>query len=231
VAETNVGDAVALRFEAIAGISVTAEIIEPDGTTGAPVPVPPDPDEPTQYPFTFIPNRIGVWRVRFRASGQTVATETYTVTVTDTATGPAPFATAATISAIWRDLAGDEEYRADLLCRFATQIIRQHVPNIDERIADGRLASEIPTFVCAQMVLRVLRNPSGVAAETVGPWSVTYGSQGTQATGALYLAADELALLTGTPAGARRGHAAAIYSRNVFLPGRYVKPRAWSAEV
>ncbi len=230
MASTNVGDAVALKFEAIAGISVTAEIIEPDGTIGSPVPVTADPAEPDTYPFTFIPDVTGVWRVRFKGSGAAVATETYTVTVTDTASGPAPFATAATIELVWRDLTPDEEARADTLCRFASQIIRTQVPGIDTRIAAGQLAADVAAFVCTQMVLRVMRNPSGVAAETVGPWSVTYGSTGTQATGALYLSDAEMALLTGTPAGTRRGYATAVYSHNGFLHHNR-RPRAWGAEV
>ncbi len=231
MASTNVGDAVALKFEAIAGISVTAEVIEPDGTIGAPVPVAPDPAEPDTYPFTFIPDITGVWRVRFKGSGAAVATETYTVTVTDTASGPAPFATAATIELVWRDLSPDEEARADTLCRFASQIIRTQVPGIDARIAAGQLSPDVASFVCTQMVLRVMRNPSGVAAETVGPWSVTYGSTGTQATGALYLSESEMALLTGTPAGTRRGYARAVYSHNGFLCYKNHRPRAWGAEV
>jgi hypothetical protein len=231
VAETNVGDAVALVFTAVEGVSVSAEIIAPDGTAAPPADVDANAEEPDQYPFTFIPDRTGVWRVRFRASGQAVATETYTVTVTDTASGMAPFATSATVETMWRDLTAEEEARADVLCRYASQIIRQEVPSIDERIADGRISGEIATFVCTQMVLRVLRNPSGVAAESVGPWSVTYGSVGTQATGALYLAEIEMRMLTGLPAGARRGKASAVYSRNVFLPDRYTRPRAWSAEI
>ncbi len=231
MASTNVGDAVALTFEAIAGIAVTAEIIEPDGSIGNPVPVDPDPTEPKDYPFVFVPDRVGIWRVRFRGSGAAVATETYTVTVTDYASGPAPFATAVTIETVWRDLTPEEEARADTLCRYASQIIRQAVPGIDARIAAGLLSPDVAAFVCTQMVLRVLRNPSGVAAETVGPWSVTYGSTGTQATGALYISADELALLTGTPAGARRGFAKAVYSHNSFGLYRHVRPRAWDAEV
>lgn len=231
MASTNVGDAVALVFEAVAGISVTAEVISPDGSIAPPVAVDPDTTEPENYAFTFIPDRVGVWRVRFKGSGMAVATETYTVTVTDTASGPAPFATAATIETIWRDLTPEEENRADTLCRFASEMIRQAVPGIDERLASGDLSGDLAAFVAAQMVLRVLRNPSGVAAETVGPWSVTYGSTGTQATGALFLGEAEMALLTGTPAGSRRGYARAVHSANAFLPHRRTRPRAWDAEV
>lgn len=230
MANTNVGDAVALTFEAIAGIAVTAEIIAPDGTIGDPVPVPADGTEPDQFPFVFVPDRTGVWRVRFKGSGAAIATETYTVTVTDTAFGPAPFATAATIETVWRDLVPDEEARADTLCWYASEIIRQAVPGIDDRITSGALNGDVAAFVTTQMVLRVMRNPSGVAAETVGPWSVTYGSTGTQATGVLYLSDAELALLTGTPTGARRGYAKAVYSKSRFLPV-HRPARAWDAEV
>lgn len=229
MASTNVGDAVGLIFEAVSGVSVTAQVIAPDGTFAAPVPVAPDPAEDENYPFTFIPTTTGVWRVRFQASGQAVATETYTVTVTDTATGAAPFATADTIATMWRSLSAEETERADTLCRYASAIIRTRVPGIDERISTGKLAGSVAGYVCASMVLRVMRNPSGVAAESVGPWSVTYGSVGTQATGALYLSEEDLALLRGAPVGARAGYVRAVRSFNPWMPrgGRW---RAWDAE-
>jgi hypothetical protein len=223
-----VGDAVELTFEAVAGISVTAQVIAPYGLA-APVPVAPDTTDPANFPFTFIPDVVGVWRVQFRGSGAAVATETYTVTVTDTASGPAPFATSATIAVMWRDLSPDEASRCDVLCRYASELIRAKVPGVDARVISGALNAGIPELVCAQMVMRVLRNPSGVAAETVGPWSVTYGSSGTQATGLLTLTDEDLALLTGTTPGARRGYAALIMSPSQFSP-RYARWRAWDAE-
>lgn len=229
MADTNVGDAVGLVFQAVAGIAVTAEVILPSGVIGDPVPVAADGSVPENYPFTFIPDHTGVWRVRFKGSGAAVATETYTVTVTDTASGPAPFATSATVETVWRDLTAEEQARADTLCRFASGIMRQAVPGLDARITGGKLPADLAAFVCTAMVLRVMRNPSGVAAETVGPWSVTYGSTGTQATGALYLSEAELALLTGTPAGSRRGIAKAVHSDNRFWPAKPYR-RAWGAE-
>jgi hypothetical protein len=224
----NVDDAVALTFEAVAGISVTATVTGPYGSA-APVPVAPDATTPAHYPFTFIPDATGIWRVTFRGSGAAVATETYTVTVTDPATGAAPYATSATIEAMWRDMTAEEETRADTLCRYASEIIRAKVPTLDARIAAGKVAADLPALICAQMVLRVLRNPSGVAAETVGPWSVTYGSSGTQATGALLLTDEDMALLTGTPVGARRGYVKAVWSHSRFAP-RQPHRRAWGAE-
>lgn len=229
MARTNVGDAVALTFEAISGISVTAQIIDPAGTLTAPVPVPADTDDDSHYTYTFIPNARGVWRVHFAGSGQAVASETYEVVVTDLSTGPAPYATSDTIETMWRPLSGEEAIRADTLCRYASQIVRTRIPSIDPRITAGKLDPDVAAFVCAQMVLRVMRNPSGVAAETVGPWSVTYGSSGTQATGALYLSDDDIALLTGLASGARSGYVRAVYSHNRFLPSR-AGVRAWGAE-
>ncbi len=230
MAATNVGDAVALTFEAVAGISVTAEIINPAGQRSAPVTVTPDTDNPAHYTLTFIPDAIGIWRVHFAGSGQAVASETYTVEVDDEASGRAPYATAATIAAMWRPLSSEETGRADALCRYASEIIRTRVPSLDDRIAAGKVSSVVAQWVCAAMVLRVVRNPSGVAAESVGPWSVTYGSSGTQATGALYLSDEELALLSGLAPGARSGHVAAIFQSSRFV-GRAGKWKAWGAEV
>lgn len=230
MASTNVDDAVALTFEAIAGISVTASVIDPAGNVSGPTPVAADTDDDSHYTYTFIPNRKGIWRVSFKGSGQAVASETYEVEVSDPASGPAPYATSATIELMWRGLSAEESARADVLCRFASQIIRTRVPGVDARIASGALDADVTAFVCASMVLRVMRNPSGVAAETVGPWSVTYGSTGTQATGALYLTPDDIALLTGLANGGRSGYVRAVVSANRFLPGR-AGWKAWGAEV
>lgn len=229
MASTNVGDAVQLTFEAIAGISVTAELIPPSGAAAAAVTVPADTTDTAHYPFTFVPDRTGIWRVLFKASGAAVASETYTVSVTDTSTGPAPFATSATIEEMWRDLSPTEETQADALCRYASAIIRAEVPSVDARVAAGTLSADLPTLVCAQMVMRVMKNPSGVAAETVGPWSVTYGSSGTQATGALVLTDADLALLTGTLPGGRRGTVRTIHTSSRFAP-RAEPVRAFGAE-
>lgn len=228
MASTNVGDAVQLTFEAVPAISVTATLIAPYGAA-PPVTVAADSTVPANYPFTFIPDAVGVWRVKFAGSGAAVATETYTVTVTDTASGPAPYATSATIMTMWRDLTPEEADRCDVLCRYASALIRAKAPGVDARVASGRLDAGIPEMVCAQMVLRVLRNPSGIAAETVGPWSVTYGSTGTEASGRLTLTEEDLALLTGTASGARRGHAAVVHSSSPFAPRGY-RTRAWGAE-
>lgn len=230
MATTNVDDAVALTFEAIANISVTVELIDPAGARSAPVQVMPDTDNPAHYTFTFIPDRVGIWRAHFEGTGQAVASETYTIEVTDNASGAAPYATAATITTMWRALSTEETGRADTLCRYASAIIRTRVPNIDERIAAGKLDPSVAAYVCASMVLRVMRNPSGVAAESVGPWSVTYGSSGTQATGALFLSDEDMALLRGFAPGIRSGHVAAVYQASRWV-GRAGKWRAWDAEL
>lgn len=229
MASTSVGDAVQLTFEAIAGLDVAATVIPPAGPTWTET-VPADTTNPAHYPYTIIPTSVGTWRVHFAASGQAVASETYTISVTDEASGPPPYATSATVAAMWRDLSTAEAAQVDVLCAYASAIIRAKVPSVDARVAGGALSAQIPELVCAQMVLRVLRNPSGIAAETVGPYSVTYGSTGTEASGRLTLTDEDIALLTGTIAGARRGNSRAIYSPNRFAPDGRVRVTAWGAE-
>jgi hypothetical protein len=230
MAETNVGDAVQLTFEAIAGLAVAATVIPPGAGTPFTDPVPADTTAPAHYPYTVIPDRRGVWRVHFAASGQGVASETYTVSVTDESAGPAPYATSATVAGMWRDLSPAEATQVDVLCRYASAIIRAKVPTVDARVTSGVLNADIPALVCAQMVLRVLRNPSGIAAETVGPYSVTYGSTGTEASGRLTLTDEDVALLTGTPAGGRRGTSRRICCPSRFAPAGPPLIRAFGAE-
>lgn len=139
------------------------------------------------------------------------------------------YASSTDIAAMWRDLTPVEVTRADVLCGYASEIMRNRVPTLDDRIASGACSAVVARLVCVQMVTRVLRNPAGVAAETVGPWSVQYELRAnTEAIGRLVLTPDDLALLTGTPPGARSGYVAAVYSANRFAPrpGR----RAWDCE-
>ncbi len=225
---TNVGDPVSLIFDAVPNVSVTATVLPPIGQVwpAEPVAASTTPGEEDQYPYTFWPDRTGLWRVTFRATGSAVASATYNVTVTDPTAGPPPYATSDDIAAMWRTLTDEETTRADVLCRLASQLMRTRVPVLDERIADGRTPAEAATLVCSQMVIRSLRNPGGIASETTGPWSVTY-STAAQTNQGLVLLAEDIALLLGVDP-ARLGRVGQINLRP-GLPS--AARRAWGAEI
>lgn len=225
---TAAGSTVTVEYHTTPGSDVTAQIFNHAGTPDAP-PAAVAESEPGLYVTTFTPDHAGVWRVAWRSvKDTTTVTKSVPVAVADPS-GGVPYATAETIAEMWRPLSGDDTERAEALCGYASAVIRTRVSHVDARIAAGTLSPAVVGYVCASMVLRVMRNPSGVAAETVGPWSVTYGSTGTQATGALYLTEEDLALLRGAPVGTRAGHARAVLSANPFVSTRS-RWRAWGAE-
>lgn len=85
----------------------------------------------------------------------------------------------------------------------AEVIIRNEVPDIDERLADLDIAPDEATvvFVVAQMVMRALGNPRRVRQEGVGPYNTTYAGDNP---GSLWMDDDELAMLRGESARGRQ---------------------------
>jgi hypothetical protein len=71
------------------------------------------------------------------------------------------------------------------------------VPELDQRVADGRLSVETVKAVVKAMVLRVLRNPDGLRQFTSDDASFTRDNA--VSGGLLYLSPEERALLTGVP--------------------------------
>lgn len=109
-----------------------------------------------------------------------------------------PYATADDVQAIWtgRTLTAAERDTAELLCRYASAIIRSKVPSVDARLADGSLDPDLPTIVCSSVVIRYMDNPDRVTQEqeSVGPFtrSVTFAAA---VAGGLSPTDDELELL------------------------------------
>lgn len=66
----------------------------------------------------------------------------------------------------------------------------------EARIADGRLSASVAVSVVEDMVVRVLRNLRGLRQVSIDDYSATIDSA--ISTGQLYLAADELARLSGS---------------------------------
>lgn len=130
---------------------------------------------------------------------------------------PATLATTYDVAGMWRTLEDEELTGVEYLLAFASAIIRNRVPNIDARLADGTLDPILVAGVIASMVVRVAQRPAGVQSESTGPFSVTYAN----AASGLAITDDELALLT--PVGTRRRKVGTI---QLGLPS-YCEPR-WS---
>ena len=79
----------------------------------------------------------------------------------------------------------------------AEQMVRDEVPSLDARLADGRLAPETVTRVVCDMVLALLRNPSGYTSQTAGEFSYSYAGTPGGAGGILRLSAADRRLLGG----------------------------------
>ncbi len=72
-----------------------------------------------------------------------------------------------------RPLTDAERDLAAVLLEDAETLIRAKIPDLDERIADGRLRREVVVMIEANAVVRVLRNPGGYRSETAGDYSYT----------------------------------------------------------
>lgn len=76
---------------------------------------------------------------------------------------------------------------AELLLEAASDVIREHAPLVSQ-------LTPVPPrvkLICLQMVTRFIENPSGVAREVIGNYSVDYG----EAAQAMYLTEQEEAIL------------------------------------
>lgn len=99
----------------------------------------------------------------------------------------------------FRPLADDETRVATTLLADAWVELLARVPDLDGRMADGRVSDGLVRRVVAAMVVRVLRNP-----EAIRQWSVddaSFTRDQLVSSGVLYASPDEIGLLIGTPAG------------------------------
>ena len=105
------------------------------------------------------------------------------------------------VAARWRTLTTEEAYSASVLLDRVSALMRQSSPNLDARIAANPDLALIASGIAVDAVLRVLDNPRGVVAETVGPWS--FRRSDAVADGWLYLTSQELAQLNSGAAAPR----------------------------
>lgn len=102
----------------------------------------------------------------------------------------------------------------------AELLIRARIPDLDARIADGRLDVMTVRMIEAEAVLRLVRNPAGYTSETDGSYSYTLSEA--VASGRLSILPEEWALL-----GVRRGaFVIRPLIRPAFGPGRLPRSRS-----
>lgn len=219
---TYVGDAVEVTFSTTPGATVTVTWIGPDGQVVVPAtPVPESPAASGKYPHLLTPTTPGMWEARFIATGTATETEPYYLRALAIG-GPPPLATVAEVVELFRTLTPAEEGLTKALLRQASTMVRSR-PGVIARIADGTLDAEMVGHAVVTMVLRVLRNPGGLRAETVGPFSRTFDT--TVAAGQLVISDTELAILNPPSTAGTAQPARTIMARPGPLLTAWVAPR------
>jgi len=193
----DVGDAIELTFSTVAGATVTFTLLSPDQTAVLDtVDVAETPALSGLFPYTFVCDAPGVWTAEFRASVLTNAVERYYVRAT-ALSGPPPFAAVGDVAAQYGSMTPAEESLAGWLLRAASNMLRARRPTIDQLIADGLISQDMAALAVTNMVLRVMRNPSGLRSETVGPFSRSYDTS--VAAGLLVFTDDEALIIAPEP--------------------------------
>lgn len=111
---------------------------------------------------------------------------------------PARYVTAQDVAARYDGQLPAGEWVATLV-NDAEQVIRDEVPGLDARVADGRVSVDTLKRVVAAMVLDVVRNPAGFTSQTAGEFSYSYGGGKTPAGGRLQLSGADRRALVGRP--------------------------------
>lgn len=190
---TYVGDAVEVTFSTAPGAAVTVTWISPLGLVVTPAtPVPESPLGSGKYPQVLTPTEPGMWEARFVATGTATQSEPFYLRALALG-GPPPLATVGEVVEMFRPLTEAEQGLTKALLRRASHMIRSKVPRFVERVAAGDIDVESLGHAVINMVLRVLRNPGGLRAETTGPFARTYDT--TAAAGLLVLTETELAMV------------------------------------
>ncbi len=223
----DVGDAFELTFTTAPGATVTASWYDRDlNPVYEDEPVAESPSASGKYPRTFVGDDSGMWRVLFRASGTATQVEEHWVRITPVS-GPPPLASVGDVTTLRGSLTTAQEGLTRYLLRAASKMVRARFPLVDDQLADGLLDADVVALTVATMVNRVLRNPDGLRAQTIGPFSYTYDTT---------IAAGEL-VLTDTDAGAftppEVAAAAAAYAIGTarlgagLMPPKHRRRRGW----
>jgi hypothetical protein len=194
VTTVDVGDAFEIVFTTTPGATVLRSWYDPNNDPVIELdPVAEDPPGSGQYPYTFRATAPGMWTARVTVSGTTTAVEEHYV-YARAVPAQKPLAATGHVAEQFGALTSDQEVLVKSLIRAASAMIRARLPLVDAMIADGRLNPDLVALAITNMILRVLRNPSGLRSEAVGPFSRAYDTK--YAAGQLVLGEEELGLLT-----------------------------------
>lgn len=225
MSSTDVGDAIELTFTSLTGATVTVSWYDPDGVAVLEnVAVPESPSGSGKFPKVLVPTVSGDWKATFTAAGNTSAVETYWVRVYPLDTVP-PLATVGDVAAQFGTMTGAQESLTGWLVRAASKMVRARFPLIDSQIVAGALDPDVVALVVVNMVLRVLRNPNGLRAESIGPFSRTYDTS--VAAGLLAFTDDELNMLVPVAVAARRSAIGTVIVRAGLAPPPYGITNRW----
>lgn len=92
-----------------------------------------------------------------------------------------------------RELDEDERVSVDERLEDVEEMIRLRIPDLDDRVEDGRIRERLLKMVECEAVLRLIRNPEGYTEETDGNYS--YSISARVASGRLTIEPDEWKLL------------------------------------
>jgi hypothetical protein len=104
------------------------------------------------------------------------------------------------LEARFRSLTDAEKVNAQALLEdaWAELLSPKNVPDLEDRIGDGRVSTALVVRVVRSMVLRVLRNPDSLRQWSVD--DVTFVRDSAVSAGELYASPEEVELLTGVTA-------------------------------
>ncbi len=196
----DVGDAFELVFTTTPGATVRRSWYDPDLNPVYELePIEENPDNSGRFPATFQADRNGYWKVLVTVSGTAVAVQEHWIYARPV---PAvrPLAVLGHVAEQFGAMTPAQEGLTNTLLRAASALVRSTYPTVDAQIASGQLDPEVVALGVTNMVLRVLRNPKGLRAETIGPFSFTYDTS--QAAGELVISPNEAAVFTPVTAAA-----------------------------
>jgi hypothetical protein len=221
----DVGDAFELVFTTATGATVLRSWYDPDDLPVVELePIAEYPPGSGKYPYVFQATRPGIWTARVTVSGTATAVEEHYVYARPV---PAekPLAVIGQVTEQYGTLTPAQEGLTSALLRTASKLVRSRHPRIDVQIAAGLLDPEVVALVVTNMVLRVLRNPGGLRAETIGPFSKSFDTG--DAAGLLTITKDELTMLTPTRSGAGAVAVGSIMMRPGLAPPPTGLSRGW----
>lgn len=156
-----------------------------------------------QYSITLVGSLPGMYEAIFTSYGTATTRESYFERF-DAIGGPAPLATVGEYAALYGTLSAARQAVCRALIKRASQLVRDTVPGIDDRIIAGAVSADSVGLAVLNMVARVMRNPDGLRSQTIGPISRSFDTD--VATGMLEITSADMGLLVPatTTAGARR---------------------------